>query len=59
MRQGNPERALAEIDKMPANPWLKTLKAETLFTMGEEKESRALTSEFLNTPAQQTRIGRL
>jgi tetratricopeptide (TPR) repeat protein len=52
LRQGNPERALAEIDKLPYRSWLNTLKAEALFIMGEEEESRALTSEFLNTTAQ-------
>jgi adenylate cyclase len=52
LRQGNPERALAEINKLPYSHRLNSLKAETLFTMGEEKESRALTREFLNTPAE-------
>jgi len=52
LRQGNPERALAEMNKRPYSHRLNALKAEALFTMGREKESRALTSEFLNTPAQ-------
>ena len=53
LRAGNPERALAEINKLPYSHRLNSLKAETLFIMGQEKESRALTSEFLNTPAQE------
>jgi len=52
LRQGNPERALAEIDKLPYSHRLNSFKAEALFIMGEEEESRALTSEFLNTSAQ-------
>ena len=52
LRQGDPERALAEINKLPYSHRLNALKAEVLFIMGEEEESRALTSEFLNTPAQ-------
>jgi adenylate cyclase len=43
---------LAEIDKLPYSHRLNSLKAEALFIMGEEEESRALTSEFLNTTAQ-------
>ena len=53
LRQGNPERALTEINKLPYSHKLNSLKAETLFTMGREKESRALTSDFLDTPAQE------
>ena len=53
LRQGDPERALAEINKLPYSHRLNSLKAETLFIMGQEKESRALTSEFLSTPAQE------
>jgi adenylate cyclase len=52
LRQGDPERALAEIDRLPYSHKLNSLKAETLFLMGREKESRALTNEFLNTPAE-------
>jgi adenylate cyclase len=52
LRQGYPERALAEMEKAPYSHGLNSLKAETLFIMGEEEESRALHSEFLNTPAQ-------
>ena len=51
LRQGNPERALAEMKKLPYNHILNSLMAEALFIMGEEEESRALTSEFLNKPA--------
>ena len=51
LRQGNPERALAEINKLPYSNRLNRLKAETLFIMGQEEESRALTRDFLNTPA--------
>lgn len=51
MRQGNPERALTEMNKLPYSHRLNSLKAEALFTMGREKESRALTRDFLNTPA--------
>ena len=53
LRQGDPERALAEINKLPYSHRLNNLKAETLFIMGQEKESRALTEEFLNTPAKE------
>ena len=53
LRQGNPERALAEINKFPYSHRLNSLKAETLFIIGEEEESRALTEEFLNTPAKE------
>jgi tetratricopeptide (TPR) repeat protein len=53
LRQGDPERALAEIDRLPCSHKLNSLKAETLFLMGREKESRALTSEFLNTPVRE------
>jgi len=52
LRQGYPERALAEMEKAPYSHRLNNLKAETLFIMGEEEESRALHSEFLNMPAQ-------
>lgn len=52
LSQGNPERALAELEKLPYSHRVNNWKAEALFTMGKEKESRALTSEFLNTPAQ-------
>jgi len=52
LRQGNPERALAEINKLPYSHRLNSLKAEALFIMGEDAESRALTSEFLNTKAE-------
>jgi TolB-like protein/Tfp pilus assembly protein PilF len=51
LRQANPERALAEINKLPYSHRLNSLKAETLFILGQEKESRALTREFLNGPA--------
>ena len=52
LRQGNPERALAEMEMLPYSHRLNSLKAEALFIMGEEEESRALTSEFLNTKAE-------
>jgi len=52
LSQGNPERALAELEKLPYSHRVNNWKAEALFTMGKEKESRALTSEFFNTPAQ-------
>jgi TolB-like protein/Tfp pilus assembly protein PilF len=52
LRQGNPERALAEMEKLPYSHRLNSLKAEALFIMGDEEESRALTSEFLNTKAE-------
>ena len=52
LRQGNPERALAEMEKLPYSHRLNDLKAQALFIMGEEEESWALHSEFLNTPAQ-------
>ncbi len=52
LRQGNPERALAEMEKLPYSHRLNSLRAEALLIMGEEEESRALTSEFLNTPAE-------
>ncbi len=52
LRMGAPDRALLEIDKLPYSGRLNSLKAETLFTLGNEKESRALTSEFLNTAAE-------
>jgi len=51
LRQGNPERALTEINKSPYSHRLNSLKAEALFILGQEKESRALTHDFLNTPA--------
>jgi TolB-like protein len=50
LRQGDPERALAEIDKLPDSHTVNNFKAEILFTLGRETESRALVSEFLNTP---------
>ena len=52
LRMGNPERALLETNQLPYSARLESLKAEILFTMGQEEESRALTSEFLNTPAE-------
>ena len=52
LRQGNPERALAEMEKLPYSHRLNSLKAEALLIIGEEEKSRALTREFLNTPAQ-------
>jgi TolB-like protein/DNA-binding winged helix-turn-helix (wHTH) protein/Tfp pilus assembly protein PilF len=52
LRQGNPERALAEMEKLPYSDLLNNVKAETLFILGREKESRALVSEFLDTPAE-------
>jgi tetratricopeptide (TPR) repeat protein len=52
LRQGNPEHALAEMKKLSYSHNLNSLKAEALFVLGKEEESRALTSEFLNTPAQ-------
>jgi len=52
LRQGYPERALAEVEKLPYSHRLNSVQAEALFIMGEEEESRALHSEFLNTPAQ-------
>ena len=52
LRMGNPERALAEMNELPYSHSLNNLKAETLFILGREKESWALTNEFLNTPAQ-------
>jgi adenylate cyclase len=52
LRMGNPDRALLEISELPYSDSLNTLKAEALFTLGQEEESRALTSEFLNTPAE-------
>jgi adenylate cyclase len=52
LRQGDPERALAEIDKLPDSITVTTFKAEILFTLGRETESRAIVSEFLNTPKQ-------
>jgi TolB-like protein len=52
LHQRDPERALAEIDKLPDNVITSTLKAEILLTLGEEAESRALVSEFLSTPKQ-------
>jgi TolB-like protein len=51
LRMGNPDRALLEIEELPHSGRLESLKAEILFTMGEEEESRALTKKFLNTPA--------
>jgi adenylate cyclase len=54
LRWGNPERALAEVDKLPWSGRQNNLKAEILFTLGQEKESRALTIEFLNTPVQES-----
>ncbi len=51
LRQGNPVRALAEMEKLPYSHRLNSLKAEALFIMGEEEKSRALTSEFLDTSA--------
>jgi tetratricopeptide (TPR) repeat protein len=50
--QGDPERALAEIDKLPYSDRVNNFKAEVLFTLGREAESRALVTEFLNTPRQ-------
>lgn len=52
LRQGDPERALAEMEELPYSHRLNNLKAEALFIMGEEEKSRALTSEFLKTPAE-------
>ena len=52
LRQGNPERALAELEQLPYSHRLNAVKAEALFIMGEEEASRALHSEFLNTSAQ-------
>lgn len=52
LRQGYPERALAEVEKLPYSHRLNNVKAEALFIMGNEEESWALHSEFLNTPAQ-------
>jgi len=54
LRWGNPERALAEVDKLPWSGRQNNLKAEILFTLGQEDESRALTSEFLKTPVQES-----
>ena len=52
LHQGDTERALAEIDKLPDSHIVSNFKAEILFTLGEKAESRALVSEFLNTPKQ-------
>jgi len=52
LRMGNPDRALLEISELPYSGRLNSLQAEILFTMGKEEESRALTSEFLKTPAE-------
>jgi TolB-like protein/Tfp pilus assembly protein PilF len=52
-RQGDSEKALAELDKLPYSHWVNNLKAQVLFFMGREQESRALTNEFLQTPAQE------
>lgn len=53
VHQGNPERALAEINKIPVDTRVSFIKAKILFALGEEAESRELTSDFLNTPAQE------
>jgi TolB-like protein/Flp pilus assembly protein TadD len=52
LRKGDPERALVEMNQLPYSHKLNSLKAEALFILGEEEESRALTREFLNTPAE-------
>lgn len=52
LHQGNAERALAEINKIPSNPTNNSIKAMALFTLGKEAESLAITNEFLNTTAQ-------
>jgi adenylate cyclase len=50
LRQGDFDRALRELDELPYSHRLNNLKAELLFSMGKEDESRALTHEFLSTP---------
>ena len=52
LRQDNPERALAELDKIPVSPRYQSIKATVLFTLGEEMESQAITNKFLETSAQ-------
>ncbi|MFB3077740.1 MAG: tetratricopeptide repeat protein, partial [Lysobacterales bacterium] len=54
LRQGNPERALAEIDKLSVNlEYRQSIKATVLFTLGEEMESQAITNEILETSAEE------
>ncbi len=50
--QGNAERALDEINEMPAYPSNNSVKAMALFTLGEEFKSLAITNDFLKTTAQ-------
>ena len=52
LHQGNPERALAEMDKLSVSPRLQSLKASALFTLGEEMESQAIISKLLETSAE-------
>ena len=52
LRSGDLDRAWQEMNKLPDSGWLNSLKAEVLFAMGKEDESRALTRDFLNTPVE-------
>lgn len=52
LRSGDLDRAWQESNKLPHSPRHDSLKAEILFALGKEEESRALTSEFLNSPAE-------
>jgi adenylate cyclase len=51
LQQSKPERALAEIDKLPDHPSLHPLKAKIYFTLGKDMESLAMTNEYLKTSA--------
>ena len=52
LRSGDLDRAWQEMNKLPDSGWLNSLKAEVLFAMGKEDESRVLTRDFLNTPVE-------
>ncbi len=53
MHQGNPERALVEIDNFSVGRNILSIKSNVLLALGKELESRAIANEFLETSAQE------
>lgn len=53
LRQDDHERVLAELEKLPDNPRSQSIKASTLFALGEEIKSRVITDQLLETSAQE------
>ncbi len=51
LRQGNPERVLAELDNLTVSPRNQSIKSTVLFTLGEEIESKAISDQLLETSA--------